>query len=282
MPATSKSQQRLMGMVHAYQKGRLRKASKRIREIAAHISEEDAEHFAKTRHDGLPEKKKKSDGEEEKKAFDLSFVMDRLEKLASGRKGESYFEGEGEVESFTPSKTEGHDEIVFRDRDGNRYRISNNTKIGKVLNARIGDRIRAHGYRVDGTNVVHKVHMNVHGRGGWLERLGPKDDDRDGVKKAAATKVIVYVGDQPNEFDSINEAAVFIAGQTSSSRNGVVMPSDPISVNRVKTMLGERQRKINGLDVEYPQPDGGSGMADLASVFRSLTGSYGSSSYGMG
>lgn len=65
MPSTSKSQQRLFGMVHAYQKGKLRHAPAKVREIAGHISEEDAKHFAKTRHDGLPERR---DREEEKAA----------------------------------------------------------------------------------------------------------------------------------------------------------------------------------------------------------------------
>ena len=66
MPAVSGSQQRLFGMVHAYQKGKLKKAPKKIREIARHISEEDAKHFAETKHDGLPERK--SENENEKKA----------------------------------------------------------------------------------------------------------------------------------------------------------------------------------------------------------------------
>ena len=57
MPAKSKSQQRLFGMVHAYQKGKLRDAPESVKEIARSISDEDAEHFAKTKHKGLPEKK---------------------------------------------------------------------------------------------------------------------------------------------------------------------------------------------------------------------------------
>ena len=57
MPARSKSQQRLFGMVHAYQKGRLKHAPASVKRIAKHISEEDAEHFAETRHKGLPEKR---------------------------------------------------------------------------------------------------------------------------------------------------------------------------------------------------------------------------------
>lgn len=65
MPSTSKSQQRLFGMVHAYQKGKLKHAPAKVREIAEHISEGDAKHFAKTRHDGLPERR---DHEEEKAA----------------------------------------------------------------------------------------------------------------------------------------------------------------------------------------------------------------------
>ena len=60
MPAKSKSQQRLFGMVHAYNKGELhgsRSLRRRIAAISRHISDEDARHFAKTPHDGLPEKK---------------------------------------------------------------------------------------------------------------------------------------------------------------------------------------------------------------------------------
>lgn len=44
-------------MVHAYQKGKLKHAPAKVRRVAKHISEEDAEHFAKTKHDGLPERK---------------------------------------------------------------------------------------------------------------------------------------------------------------------------------------------------------------------------------
>lgn len=57
MPAVSESQQRLMGMVHAYKNGKLKKAPKKIKEVAKHISDEDARDFAKTKHKGLPEKK---------------------------------------------------------------------------------------------------------------------------------------------------------------------------------------------------------------------------------
>ena len=56
MPAKSKSQQRLFGMVHAYQKGRLKHAPKAVRDIASSISHKGAEEYARTKHDGLPKK----------------------------------------------------------------------------------------------------------------------------------------------------------------------------------------------------------------------------------
>lgn len=59
MPAKSKKQQRLFGMVHALQKGKLKDASPEVKKIASGISDKDAEDFASTKHEGLPEKKEK-------------------------------------------------------------------------------------------------------------------------------------------------------------------------------------------------------------------------------
>jgi len=56
MPSKSRSEQRLFGMVHAYQKGELKNPSPKIKEVAEHISNTDAKHFAQTKHEGLPEK----------------------------------------------------------------------------------------------------------------------------------------------------------------------------------------------------------------------------------
>ena len=58
MPAVSKSQQQLMGMVHACQKGE-KCASPKVKKIAKTIKPGDAEEFASTKHEGLPKKKKK-------------------------------------------------------------------------------------------------------------------------------------------------------------------------------------------------------------------------------
>lgn len=60
MPAQSKSQQRLFGMVHAYQKsGDLPDdptLAKKIKDIAKGITKKDAKDFASTEHKGLPNK----------------------------------------------------------------------------------------------------------------------------------------------------------------------------------------------------------------------------------
>jgi hypothetical protein len=64
MPAKSKSQQRLMGMVHAYKKGELKSSEmpaglrKKVKKIAGGIKNKSAKEFAKTKHKGLPEKVK--------------------------------------------------------------------------------------------------------------------------------------------------------------------------------------------------------------------------------
>ena len=59
MPAKSKSQQRLFGMVHAIQKGeaKLSQFSKKIREMAKRVDPQDARDFAATKTKRLPEKK---------------------------------------------------------------------------------------------------------------------------------------------------------------------------------------------------------------------------------
>lgn len=55
--AVSKKQQKFMGMVHACQKtGKC--ASEAVRKTAKSMKYKDAEDFAKTKHEGLPEKKK--------------------------------------------------------------------------------------------------------------------------------------------------------------------------------------------------------------------------------
>ncbi len=67
MPAKSKSQQRLFGMVHAYKKGELDTKGvdagllKKIKKIAGGIEDKSAKKFAKTKHKGLPEVKESTE-----------------------------------------------------------------------------------------------------------------------------------------------------------------------------------------------------------------------------
>jgi hypothetical protein len=59
MPAKSKRQQRLMGMVRAIQKGKMKAPSKKLKDIAKSMKKKDTKEYAETKHKGLPEKVKK-------------------------------------------------------------------------------------------------------------------------------------------------------------------------------------------------------------------------------
>jgi hypothetical protein len=66
MPAKSKSQQRFMGMVHAYQKGELNTSDmdkdllSKIKSTAKSMSKGEAKKYAETKHKGLPEEVKEN------------------------------------------------------------------------------------------------------------------------------------------------------------------------------------------------------------------------------
>jgi hypothetical protein len=63
--AVSKKQQKFMGMVHAAQKGE-KPASAKVAKVAKTMKKSDATDFAKTKHEGLPEKKKPEGKKKEK------------------------------------------------------------------------------------------------------------------------------------------------------------------------------------------------------------------------
>ena len=69
--AVSKKQQRFFGMVRAAQKGE-GAASPEVAKVAGEISKKDAKDFAKTKHKGLPEKKKVKEGLSHKDAKKLN------------------------------------------------------------------------------------------------------------------------------------------------------------------------------------------------------------------
>lgn len=56
MPATSKAQQKLMGMALAYKRGELKDASDKVKKIAKGMTEKELEDFASTSTEDLPEK----------------------------------------------------------------------------------------------------------------------------------------------------------------------------------------------------------------------------------
>lgn len=85
MPATSKSQQRLMGMVHAYNKGELGKVSpelrKKIKSISKSMKKRDVKHFAETSHEDLPAKKTKRKTKKAEVARELIKLANHLDSL---------------------------------------------------------------------------------------------------------------------------------------------------------------------------------------------------------
>jgi len=63
MPAVSKAQQRLFGLVKAVKSGEAKASavSKDVKDIAKSMSTKEIDKFAGTKHKGLPEKKKKEE-----------------------------------------------------------------------------------------------------------------------------------------------------------------------------------------------------------------------------
>jgi hypothetical protein len=80
--ATSKKQQKFMGMVHAAQKGE-KPASKEVGKVAKTMGKKDAEDFASTKHKGLPEKKKSETKENESTESDSDSKEDAPKKSKS-------------------------------------------------------------------------------------------------------------------------------------------------------------------------------------------------------
>jgi hypothetical protein len=79
MPANSRSQQRLFRWVHACQTGSAKNCPPNISKVASSISTKDAEDFARTKHRGLPERKKK--GKKMKKKHLKSYVEFREDQV---------------------------------------------------------------------------------------------------------------------------------------------------------------------------------------------------------
>ena len=87
MPAVSKKQQRFFGMVRAAQKGELEDPSSEVLDVANDIDPTDAKKFAKTKHKGLPEKKKVNEMKVSKrrKDSDKGTVLKIIDAVKRGR-----------------------------------------------------------------------------------------------------------------------------------------------------------------------------------------------------
>jgi hypothetical protein len=123
MPASSKSQQRFMGMVRSYQKGELKNPSKAVKDAAKQMNPEDVEDYAETDHEGLPNKVKtevkERDYKDEYKKFQSSTKSKkyRAELNKYNRKKGTYGNGDGKDASHKGGKIAG-----FEDESKNRGR----------------------------------------------------------------------------------------------------------------------------------------------------------------
>lgn len=102
--ATSKSQQRLFGMVHAYNKGELSKSDvdsdlySKIKKIAKGMTKKDTKKMAKTNHDDLPDKVPTNESKEQQEDLkDLKAMLD-IAKMLSDKS--PYFKGRGSKKEY--------------------------------------------------------------------------------------------------------------------------------------------------------------------------------------
>ena len=114
MPAKSKQQQKLMGLVHAYKKGEVpaSKVSKSVKDAAKSMSKKSVKKYAKTKHDDLPKKvteKKERDYKAEYKKFQSSTKAKkyRAELNKYNRQKGTYGNGDGKDASHKGGKIVG-------------------------------------------------------------------------------------------------------------------------------------------------------------------------------
>ena len=127
MPAVSKAQQKFFGMVRATQKGEMETPSSEVAKAAASMSKSDVKKFAKTKHKGLPEKKKvdettyyRQDSKYQKKLSDQSRA--NKEKDARMKYGKNFKQFAKDAESAKNRLRPG--EVKRWDKEKGRY-VSN-------------------------------------------------------------------------------------------------------------------------------------------------------------
>lgn len=104
MPAVSKTQQQLMGMVHRYNKGDFPDAPEIVKDIAKSMKKKDTKEFAATKHKGLPKHVKKR---KKKKKSSKAELIVNLIKLANDLDSASNFQAADLVDRYIKEVLEG-------------------------------------------------------------------------------------------------------------------------------------------------------------------------------
>jgi hypothetical protein len=91
MPAKSKKQQRLFGMVRAFQKGEMKSPSPKVASLGKRMKPKSVKKFAKTKRRGLPEKVRKEDIELEiRQILEGVLTPEQIQTLIEGHKEDEY------------------------------------------------------------------------------------------------------------------------------------------------------------------------------------------------
>jgi hypothetical protein len=249
-------------MVHAYQKGELKDPPERIRELADRISEEDAEHFARTKRKRLPERK----SEREKRA-ESPAILGRSA-LRTGR-FRIVRDADGILQVVGPRGNDPDDAMVVSEKEVERLLLKRlmEKRAHRAIEAFMeGDRYFAPGptrvYRcsVKGDKVEAKEIGNAgferHDFNLTAKTAEAEYDEALSAllrKVAAGQRVVAFDKRRHVEFKTLDEAASYLASL------GAVTESE------IRKMLSDRAGLINGMQIAYP--DSASDEVDSEKAF---------------
>ena len=159
MPATSKKQQKFMGIVHAIQKGEqpASKFSKAAQKAAKSMKKKSAEDYASTKHKGLPTKVKKEerDYKAEYKKFQSSTKAKkyRAEFNQYNRKRGTYGNGDGKDASHKGGKIVGFEKESKNRGRAEKSRLKKEAIFEDLNDAQLSSRIKHWAGQHKGTGV---------------------------------------------------------------------------------------------------------------------------------
>ena len=159
MPATSKKQQKFMGIVHAIQKGEqpASKFSKAAQKAAKSMKKKSAEDYASTKHKGLPTKVKKEerDYKAEYKKFQSSTKAKkyRAELNQYNRKRGTYGNGDGKDASHKGGKIVGFEKESKNRGRAEKSRLKKEAIFEDLNDAQLSSRIKHWAGQHKGTGV---------------------------------------------------------------------------------------------------------------------------------